>query len=107
MIRLMVAVLALGAAAACATTDPPQREMAEARARVALARPYAETDAAPELAVAQGKLERAEKAMQRGHYEHARLLAEEAETDARLALTVAENVRTRRALSAELAKRSQ
>jgi hypothetical protein len=34
--------------------------------------------------------------MQRGHYEHARILAQQAETDAKLAWTVAENVRVQR-----------
>ena len=63
---------------------------------VAQARPVAESDAPIELASAHGKLARAETAMQRGHYEHARLLAEQAEADAKLAWTVAENVRVQR-----------
>ena len=53
-------------------------------------------DAPQELAQAQQKLARAEAAMQRGHYEHARILAEQAEADAKLAWTVAENVRVQR-----------
>jgi uncharacterized protein (DUF3084 family) len=84
------------ALAACATTDPPEREMGAARAMVSQARPVADRDAPQELAQAQQKLARAEAAMQRGHYEHARILAEQAEADAKLAWTVAENVRVQR-----------
>ena len=39
--------------------------------------------------------------MQRGHYEHARLLAEQAEADARLAWTASENARVQRTLETE------
>ena len=88
-----VAALAL---AACATTDPPEREMGAARAMVAEARPVAAQEAPQQLAEAQAKLSRAESAMQRGHYEHARILAQEAEADAKLAWTVAENARVQR-----------
>jgi hypothetical protein len=84
------------ALAACATTDPPEGELGAARAMVAQARPVAERDAPQELAQAQQKLARAEAAMQRGHYEHARILAEQAEADAKLAWTVAENARVER-----------
>jgi hypothetical protein len=84
------------ALAACATTDPPERELGAARAMVSQARPVADRDAPQELAGAQQKLARAEVAMQRGHYEHARILAEQAEADAKLAWTVAENVRVQR-----------
>ena len=90
--------------AACATTDPPESQMASARAMVAQARPVAEQDAPLELATAQGKLQRAETAMQRGHYEHARLLAEQAEADAKLAWTASERTRMQRALREELQK---
>ena len=99
MKRISLALFA--ALAACATTDPPESEMASARAMVAQARPVAEADAQMELAAAQSKLTRAELAMQRGHYAHARLLAEQAEADARLAWTTAENTRAQRALREE------
>jgi hypothetical protein len=100
-------MLALLALAGCATTDPPQREMTAARAMVAQARPVAGKEAPLELAAAQGKLVRAETAMQRGHYEHARLLAEQAEADAKLAWTVAEQLRAQRALRDELERKGQ
>lgn len=96
MIKKALVPLALLALAACATTDPPEREMGAARAMVSQARPVAGRDAAQELAEAQLKLGRAEAAMQRGHYEHARILAQQAEADAKLAWSVAENVRVQR-----------
>jgi hypothetical protein len=94
-------LLFLCALAACATTDPPEGQMSEARAMLAQARPVAQQDAPQELALAQAKLERAERAMQRGHFEHARILAEQAEADARLAWATSEQVRAQRALEAE------
>ena len=96
MIRNTLVPFAVLALAACATTDPPEREMGAARAMVSQARPVAARNAPQELAEAQQKLTRAEAAMQRGHYEHARILAEQAEADAKLAWTVAENVRVQR-----------
>lgn len=96
MTRTTLIPLAALALAACATTDPPEREMGAARAMVSQARPIAGNDAPQELAEAQLKLSRAEAAMQRGHYEHARILAQQAEADAKLAWTVAENVRVQR-----------
>jgi hypothetical protein len=96
--------LALCAAlAACATTEPPDAEMAQARAAVAQAAPLAQ-DAPHEFAAARVKLEHAETALQRGHHGHAQLLAEEAEADARLALAVAENARMQRALRQETSR---
>jgi hypothetical protein len=99
--------LIVAALAGCATTAPPEREISAARAMVAQARPVAQMDAPMELASAQGKLARAETAMQRAHYEHARLLAEQAEADARLAWTVAEDVRMQRALRDALERKGQ
>jgi len=49
-----------------------------------------------EFGSAQAKLARAEESMQRGRYDEARRLAEQAEVDARLALTDAENARAQR-----------
>jgi hypothetical protein len=93
--------------AGCASTEPPESQMAAARAMVAQARPVAGQEAPLELAAAQGKLVRAESAMQRGHYEHARLLAEQAEADAKLAWAVAEEQRVQRALRDELERKGQ
>ena len=95
----------LCALAACATADPPETQMAQARAMVAQARPVAQQEAPLELSTAQSKLERAERAMERGHYEHARLLAEQAEADARLALVSSERTRADRVLQQERASK--
>jgi hypothetical protein len=94
--------LLLVALAACATTDPPEAEMTAARAMVAQARPAGQTAAPMELAQAEGKLARAEVAMQRGHNGQAKLLAEQAEADARLAWTISENARAQAALRQEV-----
>jgi Domain of unknown function (DUF4398) len=96
-----ILIVSFAALAACATTDPPESEIAAARAMVAQAQPAAEVAAPAELANAQGKLARAEIAMQRGQYEEARLLALEAEADAKLAWTTAQNARVQRALQQE------
>ena len=87
--------------AACAMTEPPASEMAAAREMVAQARAIAAQDAPQDLATAQSKLAHAEAAMQREHYEHARLLAQQAEADAKLAWTNAEKLQAQRALREE------
>jgi hypothetical protein len=76
-------------------------EMAAAREMVAQARAIAAQDAPQDLATAQSKLAHAEAAMQREHYEHARLLAQQAEADAKLAWTNAEKLQAQRALREE------
>lgn len=92
----LVIAAALGALGACASGQPPRQEIENARVTVAQARPFAERDAPRELANAQEKLGQAEAAMQAKHYEKARALAQQAETDARLAYTIAENARVQR-----------
>jgi hypothetical protein len=101
-IRLSVlqraAPVALAAAlAACSSIPPPDEQVGAARAAVSQAQPVAVRDGAPELWAAQVKLMRAEEAMQRGEYTHARIFAEQAEVDARYAWTLAENARLQRA----------
>jgi len=91
--------------AACAMTEPPVSEMSAAREMVAQARAIAAQDAPQDLAAAQSKLAHAEAAMQREHYEHARLLAREAEADAKLAWTNAEKLQAQRALREERSAR--
>ena len=98
MKRLPIAFVA--ALEAGATTDPPESQMAAARAMVAHAR-LAQPPASAGLAAAQEKLARAESAMQRGHYGHARLLAEEAEADARLAWSASERAHMQDRLAQE------
>ena len=88
---------ALQAFAGCASTLPPTEQLGAARAMVTQAQPLAVNDAPAELQVAQAKLASAEAAVQRGEYAAARRLAEEAEVDAKLAWTTAENARAQRA----------
>jgi hypothetical protein len=64
---------------------------------VTQAQPVAARDAPRELAGAQEKLRGAEEAMQRGDYVQARILAEQAEVDAKYAWTIAENAKAQRA----------
>jgi N-acetylmuramic acid 6-phosphate (MurNAc-6-P) etherase len=45
--------------------------------------------------------------MQRGDYERARTLAEQAEADAKLALAMSENARSQRALREELERKGR
>jgi len=98
--RAVPAALA-AALAACASTPPPEEQLDAARAAVIQAQPVAVRDGAPELETAQSKLAGAEQAMQRGNYVDARILAEQAQVDARYAWTLAENARLQRA-AAEL-----
>jgi uncharacterized protein DUF4398 len=92
-----VCAFALVAVAGCATTPPPTEQLAAARAMVSQAQPLAVNDAPADLHTAQAKLASAEAAMQRGDYALARRFAEQAEVDARLAWTTAEDVRAQRA----------
>ena len=88
---------ALALLAACSTVPAPTSELAAARAAVAQATAQPADDAPAVLASARDKLARAEQALQRGENLHARLFAEQAEADARLALATAENARAQRA----------
>ncbi len=77
----LAAALATGLAG-CANTPPPTEQLAAARAMVGQAQPLAAREAPP---------------MQRSEYEAARRYAEQAEVDARLAWSSAENARAQRA----------
>jgi hypothetical protein len=98
----LLAGAALVALGACASTPPPTEQLAAARAMVSQAQPVASKDAPQELQSAQAKLARAEHAMERGDYMNARIFAEQADVDAKYALTLAENARAQRA-AAEIA----
>jgi hypothetical protein len=114
---MAAAALATGVAAGCASAPEPTEQLAAARASVAQAQPVAMQAAPAQLAAAQTKLARAEDAMKRGDHLQARMLAEQAEVDAKYAWTVAENARMQRAaaeldqsvraLQEELARRSK
>ena len=91
--NFLVALVLIGG---CSTAPVPTSELAAARSAVAHAQSTAVLDAPGVVASAQDKLARAEQAMQRGEHLHARLFAEQAEADARLAAATAENARARR-----------
>jgi hypothetical protein len=95
----LAAAAVLSTLAACASTPPPTEQLAAARAMVSQAQPLAAREAPTELQTAQAKLARAEDAMQRGDYVNARIFAEQADVDAKYALTLAENARTQRAVA--------
>lgn len=89
---VVIVTLALGA---CATSSPPDADLAAARAALLQAEPVAHHYAPAELRLAQDKLARAEQAMSRDDWTEARRLAEQAEVDARYAWALGENERAR------------
>ena len=103
LIRALTPILAL---AACATLPAPTEQLAAARVMVAQAQPLATQEGAAELKQAQLKLVQAEDAMQRLDYRTARILAEQAEVDARYAWTAAESARMRQA-AAQVGREAQ
>jgi hypothetical protein len=96
---LQPAVVALLAAslAACGGLPRPTEQVELARAAVSQAQPIAATEGAPELKSAEAKLSAAEQAMKAGDHVAARVLAEQAEVDAKYAWTLAESARMQRA----------
>jgi len=92
------AAIALAVAlAGCSSTPPPKEEIEAARAAIFQAQPITGYGGAAELTAAQIKLSRAEQATERGANDSARMLAQQAEVDARYAWTLAENARLQRA----------
>ena len=97
-IRLsLLQVFAAGALAAalgaCSSIPPPTAQLEAARASVQHAEPAVRSEGATELALAQGKLAGAADAVERGDYVTARILAEQAEVDARYAWALGEAAR--------------
>lgn len=97
VLQRSAALAALAVLAACSSLPRPVEQVEAARAAVAQAQPVAGGDGAAELQSAQTKLARAEEAMQRANHFDARILAEQAEVDARYALALGENARQQRA----------
>ena len=96
------AALAVAAAllAGCATGNPPTEQMAFANAAVTDANRNGGPEyAAAETRDAQVKYDRAREAMAREDYDTARVLAEEAEVDAKLALTRARSAKAQQAVA--------
>lgn len=93
-----LAVAALTLLLACASTPPPNAELAVGRAAVERATGSAAAEAPVEMAVAREKITRANAAFAKEDYALARQLANEAEADATLAEAQARSVRSSRAL---------
>jgi len=86
--------------AGCATTPPPNEQMAVARTAVADAVSAGAADyASVDLRNAQDELDRANTAMGARDYERAQRLAESAEADANLAATRARSAKSQRAVA--------
>jgi hypothetical protein len=92
-------VLAVVLLAACASTPPPNEELAVGRAAVERATGPAAADAPTTLAAAREKLDRANAAYANKDYDRARQLASEATADATLAEAQARSVRSEKALA--------
>jgi hypothetical protein len=92
-----VMVLATG----CASTPPPTADLALSDAAVAHAAAAGGVEAAPaDMRSAREKLDRANLAMANKDYDHAQMLAQEAQVDALLAERKAESAQARKAASA-------
>lgn len=96
---LSVCMLAL--LAGCASSSPPPTEqLAFANAAVSEARSAGAPEASPvEMKLAQDKLDQANQAMGAKEYDRARVLAEEAEVDAKLAATKSRSIKAERAVA--------
>lgn len=85
-IRPLFAAMALVALAGCATDPAPIEQMRLTEQALEQAKAVGATvDDVPELKLAEDKFKRAQGNMQDGSYKHARMRAEQAELDARLA----------------------
>jgi hypothetical protein len=98
-LKLTAAALATAALAGCGSNPPPVAEMSAARTMVRQAEPEAARYAPDLLHEAQAKLASAQAALDRGDNDEAKLLAEKAQADARLAWASAENRRTQQAVA--------
>lgn len=92
----VAAVLLLSA---CASTPPPDAQLAVGRAAVERANGPAAAEAPVELAAARDKVARAQLAYADKDYALARQLAEQAEADATLAEAQSRSIRSSRALA--------
>lgn len=84
--------------AGCASVPPPTDQMAVSKAAIANAVSAGGSEyAAVEMRSAQEKMDRAQRAMAKEDYIEARRLAEEAQTDAKLAEKLAQSAKAQRA----------
>jgi len=93
-LTLACAAVVLGA---CASTPPPTDQIAVSKVAVANAVSAGGAEYAPvELRSAQDKLDAANRSMAKKDYDDARVYAEQAQADARLAETKAESAKARK-----------
>lgn len=84
----------------CASTPAPTEQMAVSKSAIANAASAGGGEyAAVEMRIAQEKMDRADRAMDKKDYEDARRLAVEAQSDARLAEKKAESAKAQKAAS--------
>jgi hypothetical protein len=102
--RFLCAVLALLALTACASDPAPIEQMRLTEQAVSQARAVGADEQVPELVLAEDKLNRAQAAMAAEAFKEARVLAEQAELDARLAEARVVTAKSQEQLS-ELSKR--
>ena len=82
----------------CASIPPPTEQMAVSKSAIANAVSAGGSEYAPvEMKLAQDKMDRARRAMEKEDYENARWLAEEAQADARLAEKKAQSSKAQKA----------
>ena len=82
----------------CASVPPPTEQMAVSRSAIANAVSAGGTEYAPvEMRAAQDKMDRANRAMQKEEFQDARMYAEAAQADARLAEKTAESAKAQKA----------
>lgn len=85
MIRHLFCMLLMTAVAGCASDPAPTEQLRLTEQAMAQARAVGASEQTPALALAQERLAAATEAMKGERYREARLLAEQAELDARLA----------------------
>ena len=95
------AVGAIGCAAVvmagCSSIPPPKEQMAVSKSAIANAVAAGGAEYAPvEMRAAQDKMDRATRAMEKEDYDNARVLAEQAQADARLAEKMAQSAKARK-----------
>lgn len=84
--------------AGCASMPPPTEQMAVSKSAIANAISAGGNEFAPvEMRAAQEKMDRASRALEKEDYENARLLAEQAQADARLAEKKAQAAKAQKA----------
>lgn len=84
----------------CASVPPPTEQIAVAKSALASAASAGGNEfASVEMRAAQEKLDRAHQAMDKEDFENARWLAEQAQTDARLAEKKAQSAKAQKAVS--------